>query len=190
MEKIRFSTNKSDTFLAYIVKKWYEFTKKGVGRIQLQKLCYFSKAKGIPLSFEFKLYHYGPFSQEIYDNTDSLILDGILVDNEVKSGRSEYIPGDSMEEFINQNSRDIEKYTSDLDFVVEQLEGLSPQRFELISTIHYSYRAKKDYYGQEPTKNEVITSSLKAKKGKYPKELIEDVYNLLQENGLLGWGIV
>jgi uncharacterized protein YwgA len=189
MRGFRFSTTKDAAFLAYIAKRWFDLTGKGPGRTQLQKLCYFSKAKGIPFTFEFVLYRFGPFSQEIYNSTDSLILDGVLLDQRREATWShQYIPGDLMEEFISQNWETIVNHKADLDLVVESLEGLDPQSLELISTIHYARRGLKDYYDNEPTKDEVVELAYKAKKAKFAKKVIAEVYEILLKNGLLGWG--
>jgi hypothetical protein len=68
------------------------------------------------------------------------------------------------------------------------LEGLSPRQMELISTVHYAYRALKDYHETQPTKEEVVSSASKLKGRKFRKKSLEKVYDILKEYGLLKWG--
>lgn len=187
MSEFYFATNKSDVLLAYIVKKWHEISHKGLGRIQLQKICYFCKAKGVPLTFEFALYHYGPFSQEIYDSTDSLILDGVIVDACANNSCSEYLPGNLIEDFLNQHKIP-DRHQADVDDVIGCLKNLAPSIMELISTVHYAYRAIKDYYEKEPSKEDVVESVYKAKKGKFSRDIMGEAYDALKTSGLLNWG--
>src|SRR5580704_10076574 len=73
--QIFFSDKVADALVAYLIKSDKSVSSKTLGRTILQKLCYFAEASGVPLPFRFEIYHYGPFSQEIFDRAESLLLD-------------------------------------------------------------------------------------------------------------------
>ncbi len=49
-----------------------------LGKTQLQKLVYFLQKSGVPLGYEYEIYHYGPYSFELSDDMDSLDSLGVL----------------------------------------------------------------------------------------------------------------
>lgn len=66
----------------------------------MQKVCYFLKAKGVPLDYAFEMYHYGPYSQELYFRLEELVADGIIEDmsstpkkSVIESKKDKFAPG-------------------------------------------------------------------------------------------------
>ena len=51
-----------------------------VGRTAVQKMMYFLKATGVPMTYRFDIYHYGPFCEEILRDVEWLIADGVITD--------------------------------------------------------------------------------------------------------------
>jgi|GEM_PF-4107077 len=63
---ILLSNSFDDAVIAYTAKQWYNTPDHiNLGRTILQKICYFIKSKGVPIDFEFDIYHYGPYSQVV-----------------------------------------------------------------------------------------------------------------------------
>src|SRR4029077_87352 len=108
-----------------------------LGRTILQKLCYFAKASGVPLPFRFEIYHYGPFSQEIFDRTEDLLLDKVVEDRSGDPGQSIYVPGPNLNPFLDQFRDIIMKHEGTLKRIAAMFSQLDPAQMELVSTIHY-----------------------------------------------------
>jgi uncharacterized protein YwgA len=94
--QIFFADKIADALLAYLIKSFNEAGDRTLGRTILQKLCYFAKASGVPLPFRFEIYHYGPFSQEIFYRTEDLLLDGVIEDRSSDRGRSNFVSGPNL----------------------------------------------------------------------------------------------
>src|SRR5713101_10126389 len=92
----------TEALLAYLRKSYKDVSGRTLGRTILQKLCYFAKASGVPLPFRFEIYHYGPFSQEIFDRTEELLLNGVIEDRSGDPGQSNYVPGPNLDLFLNR----------------------------------------------------------------------------------------
>lgn len=51
------------------------------GRTRLQKLVFLAKReKKVPFSFDFPLYYYGPYSEELQDMVDVLVANGLVTE--------------------------------------------------------------------------------------------------------------
>ena len=76
-----FSKNLCAAYIAAIVRSFEKQSKSGyLGRTALQKLAYFSKELGVPIPCSFEIYTYGPYSDAITFDVDSLLADDVLVD--------------------------------------------------------------------------------------------------------------
>jgi len=91
----------SNALVACLIKQYKDESRRPLGRTILQKLCYFAKASGVPLPFRFEIYHYGPFSQEIFDRTEDLLSDGVIEDWSGDPGQSNYVPGSTFDAYLN-----------------------------------------------------------------------------------------
>ncbi|MGQ4894055.1 MAG: hypothetical protein ACP6IQ_05495 [Candidatus Njordarchaeia archaeon] len=109
------------------------------GKKALQKIIYFLSEK-LQLSFNFRLYWFGPFSRELanlYDELRYLKLIEIEVDiskkyPEIKINQSEeeYIEG-----IIENNLDDQEKRI--INDIADKLKSYSPRKLELLATVHF-----------------------------------------------------
>ena len=171
--------------VAYLVKTYHDVGEMSLGRTILQKLCYFSKANGVPLPFRFEMYHYGTFCQEIFDVTDNLLVDDVIQDQAPGQGWSTYIPGPSCEALLGMAEKKLEKYSAQLDRVVQTFSSLDPQQMELVSTIHYVHSSYRDWRGERPPKGEVVRAVLEIKRGKFAEDFVSRVYDVLMGAGLL-----
>jgi uncharacterized protein YwgA len=173
--------------VAYLVKRYNEVSRHDLGRIILQKLCYFSEANGIPLPFRFEIYHYGPFCEEIYDVTDNLLVDDVIKDEANGDAKSKYIPGPNFDALLAgaEDNRLFQKYRRALEDVVETFSELDPTQMEMISTIHYAHSSYSEWNGKPPSKEQVVRTVLEIKKEKFPEQSIGRVYDILRDAGLL-----
>lgn len=125
---ILLSNRFDDAIVAYIVKKWSGISDVPLGRTIIQKLCYFVKSKGVPLDYDFDMYHYGPYSQNLYFRMDDMIADGVVIDEKAlntvnsniktRTSSSRYLPGANVDKLLNMYNEDLSKITATIDNVV------------------------------------------------------------------------
>jgi len=185
---ILLSNSFDDAVLAYAAKQWYNTPGNiNLGRTILQKIGYFIKSKGVPIDFEFDIYHYGPYSQELYNRVDQLLLDNILVDESGQPSKSIYKPGSHSEELINMHHDELDKYVNDIETVIRVFSRLNPTQMELLATIHFFQTTLTKYYQQPPQKEVVIQRVLEAKGDKFSHQTISGFYDTLEKAGLFAW---
>jgi len=178
-------SGRSDALVAYLIDAYTNVSQRNPGRTILQKLCYFAKASGVPLPFRFEIYHYGPFSQEIFDATERLLLDSAIEDASEDAGQSNYIPGPNLKLLLDRFSAEINQHKRHLRLVAEMFSPLNASQMELISTIHYLYKSHREWFDRAPKKHAVVASVLEVKGRKFSKEIVEEVYDLLRKAALL-----
>ncbi|KNY30211.1 hypothetical protein [Pseudobacteroides cellulosolvens] len=183
-----------DAIVAYIVKKWNEVSEVPLGRTIIQKLCYFAKSKGIPLDYDFDMYHYGPYSQNLYYRMDDMTADSVVNDDNVackntniKSCKSKYMPGNNIDKLINIYKDDIDKFTADIDSVINVFHDFDHTGLELLSTIHFFQTTLSHFYNKPANKNDVIAKVKNAKGDKFKDDLISKAYDALKKAGIFEW---
>jgi uncharacterized protein YwgA len=185
-----------DAIVAYIVKRWNECSGVPLGRTIIQKLCYFVKSKGVPLDYDFDMYHYGPYSQDLYYRMDDMTADRVVIDGKahsyanignVKAGSSKYVPGDNVEELLNIYNKDLNNYRETIDSVIEVFSEFDHTSLELLSTIHYFQTTLSSYYNKPAEKDEVIMKVKNAKGDKFKDDLISRAYDSLKGAGIFEW---
>jgi len=183
--QIFFGGKIADAFVAYLIKSYTERSRKTLGRTILQKLCYFAKASGVPLPFRFEIYHYGPFSQEIFYRTEDLLLDRVIEDRSADPGQSNFVPGPNLDSFLDQFDSAIRQHETSLKRVATMFSRLDPSGMELVSTIHYIHSSHSQWFKQAPRRESVVASVLEIKGHKFTRRVIESAYDTLHEAGLL-----
>jgi hypothetical protein len=176
-----------DAIVAYIIKRWPNYSQVKIGRILIQKISYFVKAKGIPLNYSFDMYHYGPYSQELYFKMDELQADGIIVDQCDHHNRSEYIPGEEIDTLLKKYSDPINAVAEEIDQILSMFRQLTPTDMELIATVHYFQNTFSKFYKKHPPKDTVIEKVYSTKQGKFDKKIISAAYDALENAGLYNW---
>jgi uncharacterized protein len=183
--QVFFADRISDALLAYLIKSYNEASDRTLGRTILQKLCYFAKASGVPLPFRFEIYHYGPFSQEIFYKTEDLLLDGVIEDRSKDRERSDFVSGPNLESFLSRFGEAIGQHRANLQRVATMFSRLDPSQMELVSTIHYMHSSHREWFKQVPSKDAVVASVLQVKRDKFSRQTVEKAYEILREAALL-----
>lgn len=176
-----------DALIAYAIKEWTLRSHTKIGRTIVQKIAYFLKAKGVPMDYEFDIYHYGPYSQELYYRMDDLLVDGVIVDKSASSSRSSYVVGPEIDEVIHLYEGEIRRYQQQIADVIAMFSDLRPNQMEILATIHYFYVALKRFYGKSPEKELVVERVWGVKGEKFEREIISRVYDTMNKAGLLVW---
>jgi uncharacterized protein len=183
--QVIYSSKPSDALVAYLIKKYKEVSDRTLGRTILQKLCYFAESSGVPLPFRFEMYHYGPFSQEIFETTENLVLDKAIEDKSVSGGQSNYVPGANCDFLLRRFNAEVSEYKESLDRVAKMFSQLDPSQMELVATIHYVHSSHAQWFKDPPTKQGVVESVLKVKGQKFSRGFVEHVYDVVRDANLL-----
>ncbi len=152
---------------------------KDVGKIRLQKLCYFlQESYQVPTKYTFKMHHYGPYSEALETDLARLRLTGYVAMSPDPRGYGFHIsPVDSPEcewlEISNEYFRSIES-------ALRLFGEWSPSKLELAATIHFV----KNLLPNESTIE--VLRRVKSLKPKFTDIYIADVYRELEEMHLLG----
>ena len=183
--QVFFSDRAPDALVASLIKNYKDVSRKNLGRIILQKLCYFAKASGVPLPFRFEIYHYGPFSQEIFDVAEHLLLDGVIKDESSDPAQSNYIPGPNLDRYLSRFGNAIDQHEAKLKRVALMFSLLDPAQMELVSTIHYLHSSHREWFKDTPSKQSVVASVVEVKGTKFNRDAVERAYDILHDAGLL-----
>ena len=185
MRRIYFSQNPTHAVVAYLVSKYNDVNQVTLGRTTLQKLCYLSKAQGVPLSLSFDIHHYGPFSVDLFRVTDELIADKIIEDRIDDPAQSAYAAGARCISLLRQQRRKFRNHERTLDRIVNLFRGMSASKLELITTTHYIYCSQKVF--KTPIRKQVVDSVFKIKKRKFSRQEISETFQALKHANLLTW---
>jgi len=186
MTKLPLPKSNDHAIVAYLIKKYSDVAHRSLGRTILQKLCYLSRANGVPLSLYFDIHHYGPFSVDLFRITDDLLAYDIVKDESAQpAAASQYIPGSRCGELLRRHRVGLKKYETTLDTIVNVFSGLMPSQLELLTTIHYIY-CSLDLAGT-PKRGSVINTVYKIKGDRFTREDMRKTYNALENAGLLTW---
>jgi len=162
---------------AYIV----ESLGKIKGRKAYQKLIYLTKAVGVPLDGSYRMYYYGPYSDEIAKELDYMLSNDIL--REISDSYC-FMPGNNAKTVIEENYEFIKKYKNKLDKIIKRFGEYEPMKLEIIATTHFIYNNFKYLYN-ETDKQTIINEVKKAKFPKFDEKQIEEAYNILVNEGLI-----
>lgn len=180
-----FADKIADALVACLIKSYTEASNRTLSRTMLQKLCYFAKASGAPLPFRFEIYHYGPFSQEIFYRTEDLLLDGVIEDRSSDPAQANFVPGANLVPFLNRFCETIKQHEAKLKLVAVTFSRLDPSQMELVSTIHYIHSSYSGWFKRIPSRDTVVTSVFQLKERKFTKQTVERAYDILNDATLL-----
>lgn len=145
---------------------------KCLGITRLEKLAFLLEAESdlwkvaneTPRHFNFKAYHYGPYTREIYDAVDLLVGIGLINERKVPAGSSL----DLAEELENVESRDWGALGRSRD------EPYVERTFELSDKGRYVSKVLSDRVGERAVSE---ISKIKDHYGRMPlRQLLRDVY--------------
>ena len=178
--------NFEDAIIAYVTERWEQKAKNKVGRTIIQKLCYFLKHEGVPMNYKFKMYHFGPFSQELFFRMEELESDNVIKDELAEPERSAYVLGENAEEAVDNFSESLQKYEQNVNGLIDKLAAFykRPEELELLATIHYFYSARLKFNKRPPSREDIIEETIEVK-NKFTEEQVEKAYDFLESSGLL-----
>lgn len=156
-----------------------------LGRTAIQKLLYFMKVLGVPMRYDFEIYHYGPFCGTIYSDIEWLTADDVINDTSNEDRYSNYRPGTNWSDLETTFHDQLQKYDATIKDVVHALSDLRPNTLELIATLDFCFRWVHGRGGNGPWKEATIEKFLQIKKDKFDRAEIERWYQTLVDAGLI-----
>ena len=144
-------------------------------KIVLQKLIFFLRETGIPLSYSFEPYLYGPYSRELADDLDELAFWDKIIWYE-----GDYSP---VENYVPQLDEGIAEYircgiTKFSDIVDRDYEFDS---MEIFGTVFYCIKSLNEI-GEATDLDSVLDEFGEWKGDKYEDDIIEDMYTAIMEH--------
>lgn len=121
------------------------------GETLLQKAAFVMKELfGVPLSDEFRIHYYGPFSFQLRDRLSLLEAEDFLRVSPRDMGVT-YDTGERFSQLRHQFPKTIAKYQSAIDFAASQLGSLSVKELEPLTTALFVTRQQPEANTRERT---------------------------------------
>jgi len=150
-----------------------------LGRTAIQKLIYFLKVLDVPMSYQFRIHHFGPYCEDLVGSLDWLQADDVVVDESNQSKYSNFSVGTNWDALKNEYQPQLAQYNPQIESVAEVLGFMSPADLELLATLHYSFRWVHAQGGNGPWKPKAIMKFKEIKKDKFDDQIISDGYDRL-----------
>ena len=168
-----------ETLIAYLSKR---ITLKG--KKVIQKLIYFCAEAGVPISARFRMYLYGPYSNEVANAVGEAIAKEILVTG---SDGVSFLCGGSCDEYLTKYNEDIDLNKAKIDRVLNAFSDFTPMKLELYATVHFIASALREVHSNVG-EAKVVEEVRQAKGKKFAKNDIEGAYRDLVDKGWLREG--
>lgn len=148
------------------------------GKIKAQKLVYFlQELLGTPLSYRFRMHHYGPFSEEL--DTDLSVMKGLGY-FDIKPDPDGYGYHLTVRSEADPEWRTAAiQYSKDIRQVIETFGVLDAASLELNATVHFVNQLAKS------ASKDTVVNTVSALKPRFPVEVIEVAYDELTKAGLM-----
>lgn len=148
------------------------------GRVQLQKLVYFCKAFGTDVNTNYKLYIYGPYSQQVADSLQDGVQDEIFIEANGSIGKgqkyAEYIDSLPETEILKDRQEEI------VAAVLGGFGSLSTKQLEILATTFFINRQQKALFGSSDEES-VLEKVRRAKASRFSEDEIENSYQRMLE---------
>jgi hypothetical protein len=130
------------------------------------------------IPYRFDIHYYGPYCDVVARDVEWLIADAVVADGSTNREKySNYKPGPALPELLARYADQLQPYRQAVRSVVQTFLPLSPERLELIATLHYLYREQKASGRCGPWKNLVLARFHEVKKDKFPVSELSGTYD-------------
>jgi len=139
------------------------------GKIKVQKLVYFFQEQySLPLGYEFSMYHYGPYSEELDSDLTAMKIEGHLSIDPDPDGYGFHVRAQDEPELewgsLSHGDR------AAIKDIVDRFGSHHAPELELRATIHFVHRTTKG-------DRQSVVSSVKSLKPKFSRDAIESAYD-------------
>lgn len=143
---------------------------KIAGRVRLQKIIYFCKALGADINPNYKLYVYGPFSQQVADTLQDCVVEDILTEEDGLIQR-----GIEFKEHLKSVADSEDPSMKILVDVLKFCNTLTTKQLEIDATTFFIDRQQKILFGCEDSKA-VMDKVIRAKGNRFTNDEIMQSY--------------
>lgn len=172
--------------LGALAQAVYTGNQKGivVGHTLLQKLFYFLQhGKGIDLGYRYRLYHYGPYCQDVWADLSYLEdVNAVTIKGSPNGFGYHIYPGREIQDILSFAEDELKREVSEL----LDLLGHRPVReLECLATTHYVYKEMQDTGKDFAPLLEAVKDGVLALKPHLGENEVWVAWQTLQEKGLL-----
>ena len=146
-----------------------------LGKTQVQKLVYFAQQSGVPLGYEYEIYHYGPYSFELSHDLGSLDSLGVL---NVESNPAGFGFDISVGKFAERFKVEA-KYQKKIEKVTKQFGLNTAAQLEVMATVHFVHSVIREKVAAGKVRAEVI-QKVRALKPRFTDTFIKNCYSDLE----------
>jgi len=179
---------KKSAIILKLVSEWNKKSNYKMSRITIQKMCYFAEAVSVPLGYRFSVFKYGPYSQDLFDQIDDMIMYGLLSEENKDNGNKDNVSLFSTTDLANDLLASYDDflclYDDKINFLTNYFKDMSLRDLELFSTIHYYHTATNGYYNgldKDELRELTINYVINAVKDKFIKKEISNAYFKMEE---------
>ena len=162
-----------------------------LGRTAIQKLIYFIRVLGVPMKYDFRIHHFGPFCDSIPAAMDWLKAGDVIEDVSFTDKSSNYRIGSTEEgqatlkSIFDEFQTELSEHESTIRTVVQSMVALSPEELEIVATLDFCYRWVRAQGGTGMWKQKTIDKFKSVKKDKFVDSKIDSWYSVLADTGLI-----
>lgn len=148
------------------------------GRVQLQKLIYFCKAYGTAVDANYRLYIYGPYSQQVADSLQEGVMDDIF--HETRGLISKGIEFEKYMASLRDENTLCSPQKELIYEVVDTFKEMSVEQLEILATTFFIYRQQNSLFGGAD-KESVLDKVRRAKSSRFTEGEIVSSYTKMEE---------
>ena len=150
-----------------------------LGKTKLQKLTYFlQESAGVPLGYQFKMHHYGPYSEGLETDTARLRLAGHVRVDQDPNGYGFQITATTPEPDEEWHGS-VLPYGGEVTQILNNLGRWPISKLELAATLHFVEKLSPNVSPRE------IINKTMALKPKFEEEYVLRVYDELVQLGMV-----
>ena len=157
--------------LKYVISKLAEENISSA-RIVVQKIMFYLKEFGVPISYSFAPYAYGPYSKELGGDANGLVLL-----DQLESSGFEYTMGQKFNYNLTEDYKEI--INKKMSEVISHVDDFSFSSMELFGTTLYCIRSLEEM-GIEPNEEKVLNEFKTWKGNKYSEKSVRKMFNKLR----------
>ena len=183
---LTFSKTWDQALVAVVVREAAKAEECYLSTVALKKILYFLQIAGVPMRYNFDLYHYGPHCDRVFHDLEMLLADGVLKDTSMRSAmHANYRLGPGAVALIETHALALAPHLKTIDTVIQAIRPIDLLHLEIITTLDYLYRYLKAGGGHGPWKDRVLKRFQEVKKDKFAAEEASDAYDSMARAGLV-----
>ena len=152
------------------------------GRVQLQKLIYFCKAMGVKVDASYRLYVYGPFSQQVANALQDCVSDQVVTEC-----NGSILKGENFNDFLESANHTGGELPETAKKIVTDIltlcRGMTTRQMEITATAFFIDRQQKVLFGNDD-RTIILDKVTRAKGSRFTEEEIAESYQQVVEKFL------